>query len=382
MSYGALSMKTEEIDISTFQRSNSFYGAIDALISIKSFDLQAIRKRYIASRSNKGNKTGSVERRTPSLGGIAQIKMEMGKLTQSNVLIRTKEPRALHFDHNRFSFAAENLVYVFDESGEVLSLENPWFSYIHTVEFKPDNKDRLLISSSGFDLILEYDLTTKNQTWEWLAWEHDFNSTVDPKTGEKVLLTRNEELAAKIAASGDSVLLINDPTTDSLPTAKRAAFINSVVYDKNDPNFVIATFFHEGAVYRINPINGNSAKILDGLKNPHGGHVLNEDVIATSTGTGEVHRLRKAQNRTVYSFKNLDAKPEELTGMEWIQNTETHSNYYLSIDSNRTSFVIFNPELKLYDMIPFDENWAVQDICIGSINENQLEAISGLSTPI
>ncbi|MBO6794890.1 MAG: hypothetical protein JJ895_13345 [Balneolaceae bacterium] len=373
-------MNTEVIDISSFQRSTTFYGSIDALISIKSFDLQAIRKRYLASRSNTISKTGSVERRTPSLGGIAQIKIEDGKLAESNVLIRTKEPRALHIGHSKFSFAAENIVYVFDEVGEMITLQNPWFSYIHTVEFKPDNPDRLLISSSGFDLILEYDLATKEQCWEWLAWEHGFNSTVDPKTGTPVILTRNEEVAARKKAEGNSVLLISDPSKDSLPTAKRVAFINSVVYDEQDPNFVIATFFHDGAVYRINVENGASKKILDGLKNPHGGHIFNRQTIATSTGTGEVHQLQNEQKRTVYSFKNLEGKPRELGEMEWIQNTDTHSDFFISIDSNRTSFVIFNPDQKVYDVIPFDLNWAVQDICLGTINARQMNAISNIGS--
>lgn len=49
-------MQIEKIDISSFSKSSTFYGEINALVTIKSFDLQAIRKRYIESRTNKGEK--------------------------------------------------------------------------------------------------------------------------------------------------------------------------------------------------------------------------------------------------------------------------------------------------------------------------------------
>ena len=40
----------KRIDISKFQRDSSFYGQIDLLLTVKSFDLQAIRKRYLESK--------------------------------------------------------------------------------------------------------------------------------------------------------------------------------------------------------------------------------------------------------------------------------------------------------------------------------------------
>ena len=50
-----------KIDLSQFQRDHSFYGELNLLLTVKSFDLQAIRKRYLASKKNK--RAGSVERR-------------------------------------------------------------------------------------------------------------------------------------------------------------------------------------------------------------------------------------------------------------------------------------------------------------------------------
>ena len=46
-------MNANKIDISTFKRDHGFYGEIELLLTIKSFDLQAIRARYVASKNNK-----------------------------------------------------------------------------------------------------------------------------------------------------------------------------------------------------------------------------------------------------------------------------------------------------------------------------------------
>lgn len=68
---------------------------------------------------------------------------------------------------------------------------------------------------------------------------------------------------------------------------------------------------------------------------------------------------------TRYSFRELDAKPVGLEGEEWLQNSKVLSDgSIITIDSNRTSFVIFHPEKKVYDLIPYPDNIAVQDMLI------------------
>ena len=39
-----------KIDLSQFQKDHTFYGELNFLLTVKSFDLQAIRKRYLASK--------------------------------------------------------------------------------------------------------------------------------------------------------------------------------------------------------------------------------------------------------------------------------------------------------------------------------------------
>lgn len=157
-----------------------------------------------------------------------------------------------------------------------------------------------------------------------------------------------------------------------MPTSQRAAFINSVVYDPYDKNKIIATFFHEGCVYSIDMQNGNYKKVLDSLKNPHGGRKLKNDYMATSTTSGEVV-LGDLKNNKRYQFQQIEGKPEELSGFEWVQNSVMIDHFIISIDSNRNCFVIFDLEKKLFDTIPFDANWAIQDLIPGDIKENQKE---------
>lgn len=368
-------MKIRNYDLSTFKTDHHFYNGISLLITIKSFDLQAIRERYLKTRSKKSNRTGSVERRKTSIGGIAHLEMKGGKIARSAILARMPEPRGVHAANDTLALSAENKVYVIDNE-QIYTIADPWFSYIHTVQLNPDNQSRVLVSSSGFDSIFEYDFLQNHKTFEWFAWENGFARGRDPETGESVYLTRSRQQAIIYQNEGTPHIFISDPRTEKLPTAKRAAFINSVVYHQKQ-DLLLATFFHEGAVFAIDRKTGKAVKVLDGMKNPHGGQIYHQCYMGTSTGTGEVVTGDiTTQNR--YDFSKMPGKPEFLESMEWVQNTIPIGNNLLAIDSNRNAFVIFNPEKKLIDIIPYDPNWAVQDMApakISTIEENLIRKL-------
>ena len=162
-----------------------------------------------------------------------------------------------------------------------------------------------------------------------------------------------------------------------MPTSQRAAFINSVVYDPYDENKIIATFFHEGCVYSIDRSSGKCTKLLDGLKNPHGGKRLNNGYIATST-TGGAVVTGDIKNNKHYNFQRIEGKNYLLADFEWIQNSVITGNLVISIDSNRNSFVIFDIEKKLIDLIPFDENIAIQDLVLGNPDAVQIERLRNI----
>lgn len=365
------------IDISTFQRDHAFYGNIPILFTIKSFDLLAIRKRYLTSRANKQNRTGSVERRDVAPGGIAKGTLSMGKLNDYELLTKQPEPRGIAFSQHYFCFSSENTIYIFPRDKAPLSIQDPWFSYIHTLDL---DEDKILISSSGLDAIFEWDILSQKKTWEWYAWENGFNKSIDPHSGETVYLTRNKEEARHYQQQGIAHILIEDPVEQALPTSRRAAFINSVCYNRHDDSSIIATFFHEGAVYQIDRLSGASKKCIGQLKNPHGGRNYRTGYMATSTASGEIVVKENTDRQTSrqLNLTSLPGKPTTLQEMEWIQNTMVYNDLLISIDSNRSTFVVMDIRKKLFDMIPFDPNFAIQDIVTGSLTKEVVAEIKSL----
>lgn len=344
--------------LATYKKDNSFYKRKAFLVTVKSFDLQAIRKRYLKSKENKTGRVGSVERREVAQGGLVYMELDAGKIIKSELLGHLPEPRGLDISNESIAVSSENLVHIYSEDN-ISHIKDPWFSYIHTVKFnKDDGADKILVSSSGYDCIFEYDLKSHERSWEWFAWENGFKKGFDPETGGDILLTRSAEEATFFRVTGKHHLFIKDPQEQTLPTANRAAFINSVLYDTDIEGKLLATFFHEGAVYRIDMASGVTEKILDGMKSPHGGRNFRDQYMATSTATGEV----VFSNSERISFKDLPGKPAELKSMEWLQNSAPFDDCIITIDANRNSFVLFDPEKEQYDMIPFDPNWAIQDI--------------------
>ena len=359
-----------KIDISQFRRDSSFYGELNLLLTVKSFDLQAIRKRYLASKKN--NRVGSVERRKVALGGIVSVSLKNGQSLEERVLSILKEPRGIHFYKGKLAISSENKAYVLTDTIHVI--QNDWFSYIHTVEFSPFKDVNLLISSSGYDCIFEYNWKQKTCEWEWFAWENGMCQGKDPETKNPLYLTRDKKQFNRWNKEGVKSLLIDDPLTQILPTAKRAAFINSVSYHQSKEGVLLATLFHQGSVAYINQKTGQIAVVMDGLRNPHGGWQSKNILMATSTASGEV-RL----NDDAFIFQNLANKPVELGEMEWLQNSKKIKDFIVTIDSNRTSFVVFHPEKQLYDIIPFNDNWAVQDMVEGELSAIQIDQLQSLS---
>ena len=66
----------KRIDISKFQKDSSFYGQIDLLLTVKSFDLQAIRKRYLESKKNKHSVNTHL--RKQALSGLVSLIINKG----------------------------------------------------------------------------------------------------------------------------------------------------------------------------------------------------------------------------------------------------------------------------------------------------------------
>jgi len=367
----------ETIYIRDFQYDSDLVNKLDLLLVVKSFDVHAIRKRYLEARKNKTEKTGSVERRKAGLGGLVEVKIDGDKIVSTEVISKLKEPRALAIKDSLFALAPEDKVLLFDD--KMASIENDWFSYIHTLKFHP-TEAKLLVCSSGFDCFYEYDLDTQKVSYEWFSWEHGLNEGKNADAKSQ-FLTRNETAYNKLQNEGKSALLISDPKSQSLPTAQRAAFINACDYNDKGDKFIL-TLFHEGKVIEVDRSTGEWIVLMEGLKNPHGAQLIEDNQLLVTNTANESFIIASSDMETEYSFQDLKDKPDELSDMSWIQNSIVHKNLIISVDSNRNSLILTDMENKRYAMIGYDENWAVQDILEAKLTETQRSLLSEISISI
>ncbi|MCH8331321.1 MAG: hypothetical protein IH946_08055 [Bacteroidetes bacterium] len=143
---------------------------------------------------------------------------------------------------------------------------------------------------------------------------------------------------------------------------------------KND---ILITMFHEGKVYKISKNDPGMDLIFQNLLRPHGARKTGSDLMVTSTGTGELVVMRNGEE-TRYDFTSLAGKPDYLMELEWLQNSAVINNLIVTIDSNRTSFVILDLLAEKYSMVPYDDNWAVQDLIPGKLSVEQERLLSRL----
>ncbi len=360
-------LKISNIDLSKFEECPEEYPSVKLLITVKSFDLNAIRHRYLESR--KRSKTGSVSRREPAEGGLVQLDINKGAIAAEKILARLPEPRGLDICNHSMAVSSANRIYIFSLAHEkVQTIDDPWLSYIHTVKFD-NNGSKLLVTSSGFDLIKEYNLSDENCSWEWLAWEHGIADGVDPSTGECFLLTRDPLVARQLEKGTARYKLVSDPLNETLPTALRAAFINTAEYGSDDS--ILATLFHSGKVISINRITGDWKPLIEGLTRPHGGMKYEDGVLVTDTAGGKVV-VKNGGIISYYFFSDFPGKADNMKDLEWLQTSQILDNIIVTVDSNRNRLTFFNPENKTMMNIYFNPDWAIQDIRVIDDNSSGL----------
>jgi hypothetical protein len=325
-------------------------------LTVKSFDLLAIRKRYLKSKSR--SKSGSVERREPAQGGIVYLVIENGILVDFEILAEIRESRGIDILGNLIALSSENRIYIFSHSDQQpLIIDHPWLSYIHTVRFNSD-ATKLLVSSSGLDSLLEFDLKQRSTCWEWIAWEHGYNEGENPETGQKHILTRHATEAQRLKERGKNVIYLASNGKQSLPTALRAAFMNSAEYSTNDK--VLATLFHHGTVIEISKTTNSCKVICQDMSKPHGGMLIQNQFLVTDTGGGRVILWTDAFKK-VLDFSALPGKSKELEALEWLQFSRLRDNTIVTIDSNRNAIIFIDIDNRKRMSLSYDQNWAIQE---------------------
>jgi len=219
-------MTAPDLDVSKFEPGAQGDASGWHLI-VKSLD-QVERRAGLIEAKQRG-RIGRIEERPVATGLWVRGRSKIAEF---------REPRGLaRVGDGRFLLAEVGSVLLVDSEARILQrFSHPFFAFLHSVSFDPAN-NRFLVVSSGYDCLIEMDLGGR-VTWEWFAWEHGFNPSLDG-----VYLCRDAAVAQKYGAEGKPVALV-DPGklgAHGLMTSQRSNHPNSACYHPWRADRVLAT---------------------------------------------------------------------------------------------------------------------------------------------
>jgi hypothetical protein len=270
------------------------------------------------------------------------------------------EPYGVDATQNKMALATAKSVQLINlDTGEAKLCHNPWLNQAHTVEFSPDGKT-LLVGSSGFDAVFEFDTESGEIVWQWFAWDQGFDRS---KLGHYVVRSISRYKA--LTAVGHEVLLVEDPEKYpfGIPTRQKPAHLNSACYDSHGR--ILVTFFHQGAGYVIDRNTGEAKEVISGLSNPHklsrrkrGGYFISDTKAGKLIFLDENHR---PEYEVALAGTPGVARSPQLC--EFLQNTtELREDLFVCVDIHRSSLWIIDVKRHRYRGIKFPVEWSVHDV--------------------
>jgi len=284
------------------------------------------------------------------------------------------EPYGVDASRNKMALATAKSVELINmDTGEARLCHTPWLNQGHTVEFSPDGK-KLLVGSSGFDAVFEFDTGSGKVVWQWFAWDQGFDRS---KLGHHVV--RSAARCRALAAMGHEVLLVEDPEKYpfGIPTRQKPAHLNSACYDSHGR--ILVTLFHQGAGYVIDRNTGETTVAISGLSNPHklsrrkrGGYFISDTKGGKLIFLNENHR---AEYEVALAGLPGVARSPQLS--EFLQNTtELREDLFACIDIHRSSLWLIDAARRRYRGIKFPVEWSVHDVA--SVGRNLVQRIGNL----
>lgn len=296
-------------------------------------------------------------------------------LTQSEWSFSALEPYAVNICGKKIALVGGSYVRLIDmETGQATTCRHPWLSQVHTVQFSSDEK-KLLVASTGFDAVIEFDAESGEVSWEWFAWEHGFDRSM---LGHYVV--RFPERSEALAAIGQEALLVEDPSSFEfgIPTRLIPAHLNSALYDVDGR--ILVSLFHQGTGNIIDRHTGKVRKVISGLVNPHklstrrrgGGYHISD------TRRGNLVFLDENYRRvSEISLSGLPGVERSLLLSEFLQNTtELKDDLFACIDIHRNSIWLIDVERHKFRGIKFPVEWSVHDIAC--VEQEHLSRVGGL----
>lgn len=284
------------------------------------------------------------------------------------------EPYGIDVFDNLIALCGGNYVEIVDmDSGVKRSFQHPWLRQAHSVQFSGDGS-RLLVSSSGFDAIFEFEVSTAETCWEWFAWDNGFDRS---RLGEYYVRTR--ERGEELAAQGHDVVLVDDPSLHELgiPTRFCPVHINGAFYDRDEN--VLVTLFQQGAAIRVDRATGAATTIASGLVNPHKFHPRNGGgYYAADTRRGELLLFDdRFQVERRISLREAPGEVRSASLTEFLQSvTELDDGLFACIDIHRSTLWLIDVNARRYRGVVFPREWAVHDITLNPCSSAMSDFVS------
>jgi hypothetical protein len=281
-------------------------------------------------------------------------------LTQSKWAFSVVEPYGVNVWGNKMALATAQSVRLIDmDTDEAILCHHPWLNQGHTVEFSADGK-KLLVGSSGFDAVFEFDTASGEVLWQWFAWDHGFDRS---QLGHYIV--RSEAKRKALAVMGHKVLLVEDPEKYpfGIPTRQKPAHLNSACYDSEGR--ILVTLFHQGAGYVVDRKTGEAQEVISGLINPHklsrrkcGGYFISD------TRRGKLifidENYQPMSEVALAGTPGIERSPQL---SEYLQNsTELRDDLFACIDIHRNSLWLIDVKRRRYRGIKFPVEWSVHDV--------------------
>lgn len=332
---------------------------------VKSQDQIERRQRLVEAKQR--GRIGRIEHREVATGLWVRCVLEAGKVIDrtTSQVSEFLEPRGLvEVGKGLFLLSDVNRVMLFDRDANIIKeYTHPFFAFLHSISFNKETQ-RFVVVSSGYDCLIEMDLEG-NVCWEWFAWEHGFNPTLDG-----VYLCRHKKQAEELKANGKSTVFV-DPAEYKLyglMTSQRSNHPNSGSYHPSNKHVVLVTLGHSGEVIEIDKRTGDWKIVIPCLQAmPHGIQPYQAGWMVTDTLRGEFWLLD--QDYKVLSkitTRNLPGKPENMDAHEWLQAVYPIGiNQFIGLDANR-GLIFIDLHEKKYHIYSVDQSWCVHHLVMSA----------------
>lgn len=354
-------------DLVTFRHDDHLGRNLRIIATVKNCFQVDKNQRQEAQRARQNPEIHGREKVRPFYYGlVAAYSLENDRFTwdlaHADWSFSSLEPYCIDIFDNLMALCGGNYVEIVNiHNGVKRSFTHPWLRQAHSVQFSQDGR-RLLVSSSGFDAVFEFDVASGKTCWEWFAWDNGLDQS---RLGEYYVRTR--ERAESLSAQGHKVVLVDDPAQYELgiPTRFCPVHINGAFYDREEN--VLVTLFQQGAAIRVDKASGATTDIASGLVNPHKLHPRSEGgYYVADTRRGELLLLDDDyQVERRISLRTAPGEVRSPTLTEFLQSvSEVEDGLFACVDIHRSTLWLIDVNARRYRGVTFPREWSVHDIAL------------------